>query len=73
MTTDNNDLFTRLDLVYDNAIATLKVAEGAKSEGELIVTGTNGYLIVPSPWWKPDYFEIRYENMNNNKRYLTIN
>lgn len=70
MTTDNNDLFTRLDLVYDNAIATLKVAEGAKSEGELIVTGTNGYLIVPSPWWKPDYFEIRYENMNNNKRYF---
>ena len=70
MTEENNDLFTRLDIVYKNAVATLKVAEGAKSEGELIVTGTNGYLIVPAPWWKPDYFEIRYENMNNNKRYF---
>lgn len=69
-TAEDNDLFTRLDIVYKTAIATLKVAEGAKSEGELIVTGTNGYLIVPSPWWKPDYFEIRYENMNNNKRYF---
>lgn len=70
MIEENNDLFTRLDIVYKNAVATLKVAEGAKSEGELIVTGTNGYLIVPAPWWKPDYFEIRYENMNNNKRYF---
>ena len=70
MTEENNDLFTKLDIVYKNAVATLKVAEGAKSEGELIVTGTNGYLIVPAPWWKPDYFEIRYENMNNNKRYF---
>ncbi|MBR4845772.1 MAG: glycerol-3-phosphate cytidylyltransferase, partial [Bacteroidaceae bacterium] len=23
---------------------------------------------VPAPWWKPDYFEIRYENPYNNKK-----
>jgi choline-phosphate cytidylyltransferase len=27
-----------------------------------------GYVIVPAPWWKTDYFEIRYENSQNNKR-----
>lgn len=67
---DDNDMFTKLDLVYDNAIASLKVAEGAKSEGELIITGTKGYIIVPAPWWKTDYFEIRYEDMKKNKRYF---
>ena len=67
---NDNDIFTKLDLVYRNAIASLKVAEGAKSEGELIVTGTKGYIYVPAPWWKTDYFEIRYEDMKKNKRYF---
>lgn len=70
---DNNkkhDGFTKIDFVYKNAVASLKVAERAKSEGELIVTGTEGYAYVPAPWWKTDYFEIRYENTENNKRYF---
>lgn len=64
------DIFTKLDLMYSGAIASLKVAEGAKSEGELVVTGTKGYVIVPAPWWKTEYFEIRYEDMSKNKRYF---
>lgn len=65
-----NDIFTRLDLLYDNSVTSIKVAEGAKSEGELVISGTKGYIIVPSPWWKTEYFEVRYENMNKNKRYF---
>ena len=42
----------------------------AKSEGELIITGTKGYIYVPAPWWKTDYFEIRYEDPTENKRYF---
>ena len=57
-------------MCYKNAVACVKVAEGAKSEGELIITGTLGYVIVPAPWWKLDYFEIRYENTNDNKRFF---
>lgn len=64
------DVFTKLDLMYSGAIASVKVAEGAKSEGELVVTGTKGYVIVPAPWWKTEYFEIRYEDMSKNKRYF---
>ena len=64
------DSFTKIDFVYDNAVATVKVGKGVKSEGELIISGTKGYIYVPAPWWKTDYFEIRYENPADNKRYF---
>lgn len=64
------DGFTKIDFVYPDAVASIKVAIAAKSEGELIVTGTKGYIYVPAPWWKTDYFEIRYENTEENKRYF---
>ena len=67
---DDFDVFTRICFRFNKAVATVKVAKGAKSEGELIVTGTEGYIYVPAPWWKTDYFEIRYENAANNKRYF---
>ena len=64
------DVFTRADFIYDDAVATFKVGRGVKSEGELVVSGTKGYIYVPAPWWKTDYFEIRYEDTNENKRYF---
>lgn len=64
------DGFTKVDFLYDKAVASVKVAKGAKSEGELIVTGSKGYLWVPAPWWKTDYFETRYENPLDNKKYF---
>lgn len=64
------DLFSKVDFVYSNAVASMKVGKGVKSEGELIISGTEGYIYVPAPWWKTDYFEIRYENPENNKRYF---
>ena len=27
-------------------------------------------MFVPAPWWKNDYFEVRFENPNENKRYF---
>ena len=48
----------------------MKVGKGIKSEGELIVSGTKGYVYVPAPWWKTDYFEIRYEDTTKNQRYF---
>ena len=64
------DVFTKVAFVYPHALASVKIGKGAKSEGELIISGTNGYIYVPAPWWKTDYFEIRYENPANNKRYF---
>lgn len=67
---NNIDAFTKIDFVYPGAVASMKVAKGAKAEGEMVIAGTKGYVYVPAPWWKTDYFEIRYENQENNKRFF---
>lgn len=70
MMVNDFDLFTKIDFIYPHGTASLKVGRGIKSEGELIISGTKGYIYVPAPWWKTDYFEIRYENAADNKRYF---
>ena len=64
------DIFAKAAFGYSKAVASMKVGNGVKSEGELIISGTKGYVYVPAPWWKTDYFEIRYENPAENKRYF---
>lgn len=68
--TDDFDLFTKISFIYPHGVASMKIGQGVKSEGELIISGTQGYIYVPAPWWKTDYFEVRYENPANNKRYF---
>ena len=67
---ENYDLFTKIDFTYSNAVASIKVGQGVKAEGEMIISGTKGYIFVPAPWWKTDYFEVRFENQDDNKRYF---
>ncbi|MBR8700690.1 Bifunctional protein HldE [Fusobacterium sp. DD29] len=64
------DLFTKANFKYRDAVASFKVGRGIKSEGNLVISGTKGYIYVPAPWWKTDYFELRYENPLDNKRYF---
>lgn len=64
------DTITRMNFVYDTAMATALVAINAKAEGDLIITGTKGYVYVPAPWWKTEYFEVRYEDINKNTKYF---
>ncbi len=64
------DLFTKINFIYEDAVASIKVGKGVKSEGDLIITGTKGYIYIPAPWWKTDYFEVRYEDQRENKRYF---
>lgn len=67
---NGKDVFTKIDFVFNHSMASIKVGDGVKSEGDLIISGTKGYVYVPAPWWKTDYFEIRYENSDDNKRYF---
>lgn len=67
---DDFSYFTRGLLTYPNATAAIRLGKGMKVEGELIITGTKGYLYVPAPWWKPEYFEIRSEDLRNVKKYF---
>lgn len=64
------DDFSRISIEYRDAIASAKVGAAAKSEGDLVISGTKGYVYVPAPWWKTEYFEIRYEDPADNRRYF---
>lgn len=64
------DVYTKGVLRYPKAICSFKVGLGVKTEGNLVISGTKGYAYVPAPWWKTDYFELRYEDQNQNKKYF---
>jgi hypothetical protein len=67
---ENFSYFTRGVFQYPNSTAAIRVGKGMKVEGELVITGTKGYLYVPAPWWRTEYFEIRYEDLRNVKKYF---
>lgn len=64
------DIYTKGVLLYSQAICSFKLGLGVKTEGNLVISGTKGYAYVPAPWWKTDYFELRYEDQNNNQKFF---
>nr|WP_249269467.1 MULTISPECIES: Gfo/Idh/MocA family oxidoreductase [unclassified Fibrobacter] len=64
------DVHTKGLIKYPKAVCSFKVGLGVKTEGNLVISGTKGYAYVPAPWWKTDYFELRYEDSNNNKKFF---
>lgn len=65
------DLYTKAYVTYEKAVATVKVGIGVKSEGNIVISGTNGYILGQSPWWLTREFEVCYENRENNEKYFT--
>ena len=64
------DIYTKGVLRYPTAVCSFKLGLGVKTEGNLVISGTKGYAYVPAPWWKTDYFELRYEDQNQNKKFF---
>lgn len=64
------DIYTKGIIHYSKAVCSFKLGLGVKTEGNLVVSGTLGYAYVPAPWWKTDYFELRYEDQNDNKKFF---
>ena len=64
------DIYTKANICYPHATASITLGIGVKTEGNLIVSGTKGYIYVPSPWWLTDFFEVRYENQTKNKKFF---
>lgn len=64
------DLYTKGVMWYEHAVCTFRVGLGVKTEGSLVISGTKGYAYVPAPWWKTDYFELRYEDQNQNQKFF---
>lgn len=58
------DVLTKVYVRYENRLAQGTCGLGVKSEGQMLVCGTRGYVIVQAPWWKTQKFQVRYENPN---------
>lgn len=69
---DNDEVgsFTRGIMQYDSRIGSFKVSKGYKSESTLVITGSKGYIYVPAPWWKTEYFEIRNEDLKETRKFF---
>ncbi|WP_411830113.1 Gfo/Idh/MocA family protein [Paenibacillus sonchi] len=68
---NNVDLYTKIYLNYENAVSTAKIGLGVKSEGQLLISGTQGYIYVEAPWWKTQYFEVRHEQPEHNEKFFS--
>jgi len=66
---NGTDMYTKAQFKYKNAIATAKTGLGVKSEGQLVVSGTKGYILVNSPWWILKSFHVCYENPEENESF----
>lgn len=64
------DIYTNGVVNYSHATASFTLGIGVKTEGNLVISGTKGYIYVPAPWWLTDFFEVRYENQTKNKKYF---
>ncbi|MBR2044525.1 MAG: Gfo/Idh/MocA family oxidoreductase [Agathobacter sp.] len=56
------DVYTKTSIDYGTSVGLAKTGLAAKSEGQLVIAGTKGYILAPSPWWLTKYFEVRYED-----------
>ena len=64
------DIYTQGVVNYPHATSSFTLGIGVKTEGNLVVSGTKGYIYVPAPWWLTDFFEVRYEDQTRNKKFF---
>lgn len=63
------DRFTKVEFKYKNGLATSRTGAGVKSEGQLVIGGTKGYILAQSPWWLIRSFDVRYEDADKVDHY----
>ncbi len=63
------DLYSKIYFRYKGALALSKSGIGAKSEGQLVIAGTKGYILSESPWWLTRSFMVRFEDPGKVERY----
>ena len=64
------DIYTKGTINYPHATSSFTLGIGVKTEGNMVISGTQGYIYVPAPWWLTDFFEVRYEDQTKNKKYF---
>lgn len=67
---DGVDIYTKIVINYPHATSSATLGIGVKTEGNMVISGTKGYIYVPAPWWLTSFFEIRYEDQTKNKKFF---
>lgn len=67
---DGVDVYTKAVINYPHATSSITLGIGVKTEGNLVISGTKGYVYVPAPWWLTDFFEVRYEDQTKNRKFF---
>lgn len=68
---NGTDFYSKAYFQYENAVATAKVGIGVKSMGNMIISGTRGFVEVKAPWWKTSSFEVHYEEPSANESFFS--
>lgn len=63
------DLYSKIHFKFKDGLALSKTGIGVKSEGQLVIAGTKGYILAESPWWLTRSFEVRFEDPNKIVKY----
>jgi len=64
------DIFTEVSLDFENKKFWLwKVWLWIKWEWDMLIMWTEWYIYVTSPWWKTEYFEIKWDNWDIIERF----
>lgn len=66
---NGTDIYTKAELTFPQGMATIKTGLGVKSEGQLLISGTKGYILAKSPWWMTKKFVVRYEDSSRIEEY----
>lgn len=64
------DVYTKIVINYPHATSSATLGIGVKTEGNMVISGTKGYVYVPAPWWLTSFFEIRYEDQTKNNKFF---
>ncbi|EDM26210.1 glycerol-3-phosphate cytidyltransferase [Lentisphaera araneosa HTCC2155] len=68
--TDNYDVSNLIISKHKNGgIGISNVATGIQSKGDAIISGTKGYVYIPSPWWLTKKFKVNHEDDNKSQTY----
>lgn len=65
------DIYTKAYFTFKNGFAMSKTGLGVKSDGQLLISGTKGYIRAKSPWWLMQEFEVCFEDPTKNQTYQT--
>ena len=63
------DIYSKIHFKFKDGLALSKTGVGVKSEGQLVIAGTQGYILAESPWWLTRSFEVRFEDPNKIVKY----